>query len=245
MKILLLGATRGIGRALARELAGRGDDLCLLGRSADELARSVADLRAAAPAGRIEAEVCDLDAPQHFPAAIEAARARLGGLDAGIVAAGVFGTQEELEDDFALRDRVLRTNFTNTIHFCEALREILLHESGGVLCVVSSVAGVRPRRRVVLYGATKAGLSHYVEGLDHRFRARGLRSVLIEPGFVRTGMTAGLPEPPFAADADVVARGIVRAIDRRSAVAYVPRIWALVAIVLRLLPRAVLRRLDF
>lgn len=245
MKVLLLGGTRGIGRALARMLAIRGDEIFLLGRSAEDLARSVADLRAAAPAGRIGSGLCDLDVPETFAAAVESGRTFLGGLDAGIVTAGAFGTQEELEDDFALRDRVLRTNFTNTIHFCEALRASLLQAGGGTLCVLSSVAGERARRRVVLYGASKAGLSYYVEGIDHRFRSQGLRTVLIEPGFVRTGMTAGLPEPPFAAEPEQVARGIVRAIDRRAAVAFVPRVWGLVALVLRLLPRAVLRRLDF
>ena len=245
MKVLLLGGTRGIGRAIARELAARGDDVFVLGRSASDLARSVADLRAAAPGVRVGSAVCDLDAPETFADAIEAGRSLLGGIDAAIVAAGAFGTQEELEDDPALRDRVLRTNFTNTVHFCEAIRPALLEGGGGTLCVLSSVAAVRPRRRVVLYGASKAGLSYYVEGLEHRFRAQGLRTILALPGFVRTGMTAGLPEPPFAADPERVARAIVRAVDRRSPVAYVPRIWGLVAAVLRRLPRVVLRRLDF
>ena len=65
-----------------------------------------------------------------------------------------------------------------------------------------------------LYGATKAGLSAYLEGLDHKFREAGLRTVCVKPGFVRTGMTEGLPEPPFAGDADQVAAIALGAIDR-------------------------------
>jgi decaprenylphospho-beta-D-erythro-pentofuranosid-2-ulose 2-reductase len=97
----------------------------------------------------------------------------------------------------------------------------------------------------VLYGASKAGLSAYLEGLDHREHARGLRTVCIKPGFVRTGMTAGLREPPFAADPDPVAALALRAIDRARPVAYAPRIWALVMAVIRRLPRLVMRRVGF
>jgi short-subunit dehydrogenase len=98
---------------------------------------------------------------------------------------------------------------------------------------------------VVLYGAAKAGLSRYLEGLDHRYHAQGLRVVCVKPGFVRTGMTAGLPEPPFAGDPEDVARLVLRAIDRGTPVVYAPGIWRWVMLVIRLLPRAVMRRVGF
>jgi NAD(P)-dependent dehydrogenase (short-subunit alcohol dehydrogenase family) len=68
------------------------------------------------------------------------------------------------------------------------------------LCVFSSVAGDRARKPVILYGAAKAGLSHYLTGLDHKFAADGLKVTLVKPGFVKTAMTAGLPVPPFAGE---------------------------------------------
>ena len=74
----------------------------------------------------------------------------------------------------------------------------------------SSVAGDRGRKPVILYGAAKAGLSAYLEGLDHKFRSPGLKTICVKPGFVRTGMTEGLPEPPFAADPDQVAASAVK-----------------------------------
>jgi short-subunit dehydrogenase len=107
------------------------------------------------------------------------------------------------------------------------------------------VAGERGRKPVVLYGAAKAGLTAYLEGLDHRFHERGLRVVCVKPGFVRTSMTAGLPEPPFAGDADAVAATVVAAIDRATPVVYAPPIWRLVMVVVRLLPRSVMRRAGF
>ena len=98
---------------------------------------------------------------------------------------------------------------------------------------------------MVLYGAAKAGLSRYLEGLDHRFRARGLITVCVLPGFVRTSMTEGLPEPPFAADPDAVARVALRALDRGTPKVYAPGIWRWIMTVIRLLPRFVMRRVGF
>lgn len=244
MKAALLGATQGIGRAMARRMVARGDTVFLLGRDRDELARSARDLsvRGAAAVGHAH---CDLEEPQTFAPALDAAEQALGGLEAVIVTAGMFGTQAQLEADLDRTRRLLTVNFAHTVVFCEHAKQRLLARGGGTLCVFSSVAGDRGRKPVVLYGASKAGLSAYLEGLDHREYARGLRTVCIKPGFVRTSMTAGLPEPPFAADPEPVAERALRAIDRATPVAYAPRIWGLVMAVIRRLPRLVMRRVGF
>ena len=109
----------------------------------------------------------------------------------------------------------------------------------------SSVAGDRARKPVLLYGAAKAGLSHYLTGLDHKFAAQGLKTILVKPGFVKTSMTAGLPAPPFAGEPEPVARTILRAIDRGSPVVYAPPAWRFVMLAIRMLPRAVMRRIGF
>ena len=157
----------------------------------------------------------------------------------------LFATQPALEQDRAFTRRLLTVNFANTVLLCEYIRVYLLGRGGGTLCVFSSVAGERGRKPVILYGATKAGLSAYLEGLDHKFREAGLRTVCVKPGFVRTGMTEGLPEPPFAGDADQVAAIALGAIDRGTPVVYAPGIWALVMLVIRHLPRAVMRKVGF
>jgi decaprenylphospho-beta-D-erythro-pentofuranosid-2-ulose 2-reductase len=247
MKIAFLGATKGIGRALARAMAARGDVLCLLGRDAQDLERSAADLRARTSddAAQVPVAICDLEEPAGFEAALQAAEDALGGLDGVVVTAGMFATQEVLEGDPELTRRMLTVNFANTVVFCEAARRRLLARGGGVLCVFSSVAGDRGRKPVVLYGASKAGLSAYLEGLDHKFRAQGLRTVCIKPGFVKTSMTAGLKAPPFAAEPEAVAARALKAIDRARPLVYAPPIWALVMAIIRRLPRFLMRRLGF
>lgn len=244
MKVVVIGATRGMGRAVARALAERGDAMFLLGRDAEELARSAADL-AARGGNAVGHAPCDLGDPAGFAEALDAADAELGAFDTVVVSAGLFGVQEKLEEDPALLESLLTANFTGTVLLCEAVRKRLLARGGGTLCVFSSVAGDRGRKPVGLYGATKAGLSHYLESLDHRYRAEGLVTVTVKPGFVRTPMTAGLPEPPFAGEPDAVAQRVVQAMDRGTPVVYAPPIWALVMAVIRRLPRAVMRRVGF
>lgn len=245
MNIVILGATRGIGRALARRLNDRGDRLFLLGRDLVDLERCVRDLsvRALQPAN-IGIAPCDLSSPASFLPALTASRDMLGKVDAVIVTAGDFATQDVLEADVERTRRLLDVDFTNTIVFCEIARTTLLAD-GGTLCVFSSVAGDRGRKPVALYGAAKAGLTYYLEALDHKFRLKGLRVVCVKPGFVKTGMTSGLKPPPFAGEPDSVAADVVRAIDRGTPVVYTPRIWQLVMLVIRWLPRSVMRRIGF
>jgi decaprenylphospho-beta-D-erythro-pentofuranosid-2-ulose 2-reductase len=246
MNVVVLGGTKGIGRAVAREHAGRGDRVFLLGRSLEDLERSAADLQIrAAPAGVAAGWAeCDLSRPETFGPALDAALHTLGSIDTVIVTAADFGTQDALEADLARTRALLTNNFAHTVVFCEEARQRLLPR-GGTLAVVSSVAGDRGRKPVVLYGAAKAGLSAYLEGLDHRFHAAGLRVVCVKPGFVKTGMTAGLTPPPFAGEPQAVARDIVRAVDRGTPVVYTPGIWRFVMLIIRYLPRAVMRRIGF
>lgn len=246
LKVVMLGGTKGIGRALARRLAARGDRLHLLGRDGEELAKCAADLQARMPVpGTVTVSTCDLEDPDSFGGAIASADVALGGFDTAVITAGLFATQPALEDDLGFTRRLLTVNYANTVLFCEHLRRYLLGRGGGTLCVFSSVAGDRGRKPVILYGSSKAGLSTYLEGLDHKFRAAGLRTICVKPGFVRTGMTEGLPEPPFAADPDQVAAVVVKAIDAGTPLVYAPGIWRLIMLVIRHMPRFVMRKVGF
>ncbi|MEM6454183.1 MAG: SDR family NAD(P)-dependent oxidoreductase, partial [Acidobacteriota bacterium] len=284
--VVFLGATKGMGRALARHLAVDGARFALLGRSLDDLARTAADLTVraggaaaldalpdSAPSPHADASSaraddaamdgldddariiadhlvvrCDLADPTTFAPALDAAAAFFDGpIDAVVVTAGVFATQEALEADLDRLGRLLTIDFTNTILFCEHAKRHLLKADGGrsALCVFSSVAGERGRKPVALYGAAKAGLSRYLEALDHRHHGDGLRVLCVKPGFVRTGMTAGLPAPPFAGEPEAVAAQVVRALERGAPEIYAPAIWRWVMLVIRQLPRAVMRRVGF
>ena len=246
MKVVILGGTAGIGRATARQLAARGDEVFLLGRSEASLARSAADLTARHPAQlAVGYAPCDLERPEDFGPALDAADTALGGFDAIVVTAAMFATQAALEADIELTRRLTTVNYANTVVFCEHARKRLLARGGGWLTVLSSVAGDRGRTPVALYGSAKAGLSTYLEALDHRFRRQGLWVLCVKPGFVKTGMTATLAPPFFAGEPDQVASDILRAMDRKAALVYTPGMWRLVMLVIRHVPRYVMRKTGF
>ncbi|MCU0654207.1 MAG: SDR family NAD(P)-dependent oxidoreductase [Polyangiaceae bacterium] len=246
MKAVILGGTTGMGRAIARLLAERGDAVFLMGLDEPELERSAADLEARHPQrARVGHALCNLEHPEGFTAALDAADEALGGFDTVVVTAAMFATQDRLADDTDLARRLMVVNYAHTVVFCELVRKRLLARGGGRLAVFSSVAGDRGRKPVVIYGSSKAGLSAYLEALDHSYHAAGLTVLCVKPGFVKTGMTAGLKPPPFAGEPEQVAAAVVRALDRRKPLIYAPAIWALVMLVIRSLPRFVMRKIGF
>lgn len=246
MNIVIVGATKGMGRALARQLAERGHRLFLLGRDHEELLRSAADLQVRNPQiGAVQTAHCDLEDASTFELALDRAEQALQGFDTFILTAGLFATQEQLEQDTDLARRLTLVNYTHSVVLCELVRKRLMARGGGRLVAFSSVAGDRARKPVVIYGSAKAGLSAYLEGLDHKYRSQGLITLCVKPGFVKTGMTAGLKPPPFAGEPDQVAAQVVRAMEKGRAQLYTPAMWALVMMVIRLLPRFVMRRIGF
>jgi decaprenylphospho-beta-D-erythro-pentofuranosid-2-ulose 2-reductase len=244
MNAAMVGATRGMGRALARRLAERGDALFLLGRDEAELALSARDLEARGAPSVSHARL-DLGEPAGFTAALDAADHALSRFDALVVTGGLFARQAELAADPARLAALLHANFTGTVLLCQQAAERMAARGGGLVCAFGSVAGDRARRSNYLYGASKAGLAVALDGLDLAYRDRGVRVLCVKPGFVRTAMTAGLPVPPFAGEPDAVARRVVAAMDAGRHQIYAPGIWRVVMLVIRALPRAVLRRVQF
>ncbi len=242
--IVLLGATKGMGRAIARSLAGSGASLFLLGRNEEEIAKSAQDLMARG-SSRVGRGHCDLTKPDTFASAIASAKQFLGDIDTVVITAGMFATQDVLAQDKKLSQQLLDCNFTGTVLFCEYAKEVLLARGGGSLVVFSSVAGERGRKPVILYGAAKAGLTQYLEGLDHKHKKDGLHVLTVKPGFVKTSMTEGLSTPPFAGTAEQVARDVKKALRKQKATVYTPWPWKYVMWVIRLLPRFIMRRINF
>jgi decaprenylphospho-beta-D-erythro-pentofuranosid-2-ulose 2-reductase len=249
MKTIVFGGTTGMGRAIAQQLSQRGDAVFLMGIDEADLEKSAADLNARSPKQTQSSvpafAVCNLESPDGFAAALDAADAFLGDFDSVVITAALFATQDALENDIELTRRLVTVNYANTVVFCEHVRKRLLARGGGKLVAFSSVAGDRGRKPVAIYGSSKAGLSTYLEAMDHKYHAQGLHVLCVKPGFVKTGMTAGLKPPPFAGEPDQVARDVVAAMDSGKPMLYTPGMWALVMLVIRNLPRFVMRKIGF
>lgn len=245
MKAALVGATRGMGRALARLLAESGAQIFLLGRDPAELGASARDLEARGAIAPVKTAVLDLANPADFAAALDDADGALGQFDTLVVTGGLFARQEELAADPPRLERMLHVNFTGTVLLCQMVAERMAARGGGTICAFSSVAGDRARRSNYLYGASKAGLSAFLDGLGQAYAERGVKVICVRPGFVKTGMTAGLPVPPFAGEPESVARAVLVALAGDRPVVYVPGLWRWVMLIIRALPRSVMRRLKF
>lgn len=241
-RVLLLGGTSDIGLAIVRRVLGRRTgDVVLAARPSERLASAAEGLR------RDGHAVTTVD----FDARLTDTHARIidgitrdGDLDLAIVAFGVLGDQRQLLDDPAAAVDLARTNYLGAISVGLVLAQRLRAQGHGAILALSSVAAERPRRSNFIYGASKAGLDAFFGGLADELRDTGVTVTVLRPGFVRTRMTAGLAEAPFATDAETVAAAATTALQKRAAVAWAPASLRWVMVALRHLPRPVFRRLD-
>ena len=244
--VLLIGGTSEIGLAIVRALPPqRLRRVVLLGRDAQQLDVAGAALRQGPLAqATVETAVTDAASTSAHGTVVDAIF-DAGDLDIVVLAMGALGDQRAAEADPRLAVETAQATFVGPMSLLLHSGRRLAAQGHGVLVVLSSVAGRQARRRNYVYGAAKAGLDLAALGLADQLHGSGARVVVVRPGFVRTRMTAGLPVPPLAVDADDVARAAVAAIGARGTVIYAPAAFRAVAAVLVALPRAVLRRLPF
>jgi NAD(P)-dependent dehydrogenase (short-subunit alcohol dehydrogenase family) len=239
-RILVLGATSAIAQAFARRAAEQGDRLCLVGRDPAKLDAVLADLkvRGAEDATSVAADLADSSGHE---ALLAQADLELGGFDTVLVAHAVLTDQALAQRDPSVLRRDLDANFTSAASLLTHAANLLEGRRRGTLAVISSVAGDRGRRSNYAYGAAKAALSTFTDGLRHRLVASGVNVLTIKPGLVDTPMTAHLPKGPLYASAEFVGRAIHRSLDR-SGVLYLPSFWRLVMLVVRHLPEPIFLR---
>jgi short-subunit dehydrogenase len=239
-RVLVIGATSAIAEATARLYAQRGARLYLLARNAARLDAIAADLRVRG-AGEVATDVLDVDDHPAQDRAIDAAWRFADGFDVVLVAHGTLPSRDDCEasPDDAVRE--FTTNATSTVRLATLIAPRL--SEGGTLAVISSVAGDRGRASNYLYGSAKAAVTTFLSGLGQRLRPRGIHVLAIKPGFVDTPMTAAFRKGPLWATPAAVAAGIVAAIERRAAVAYVPRFWWGVMAIIKAIPEWLFRKL--
>jgi decaprenylphospho-beta-D-erythro-pentofuranosid-2-ulose 2-reductase len=189
----------------------------------------------------VELDVTDVDALEGL--ADDAART-LGAIDLVLVAVGLLGTAELDALDAAEVGRSIAVNFGGPAAAATAFARVLRAQGSGRIVVLSSVAGYRVRRANFVYGAAKAGLDGFAQGLADALAGSGVAVTIVRPGFVHTKMTTGRPVQPFALSAGAVATAVVRGIERNDRVVWAPSFLRPLFGLLRLLPTALWRRLP-
>jgi decaprenylphospho-beta-D-erythro-pentofuranosid-2-ulose 2-reductase len=242
-KVLIVGATSAIAEAAARIFAERGDALFLVGRNTAALETIAADLhvRSAKDVGVATLDANDLDA--HDPM-LDRAEQFLGGMDTVLIAYGTLSDQKACERSAALTVKEIGNNAVSVAALLTSIATRFEQRRAGSIAVISSVAGDRGRQSNYVYGSSKALVTAFLSGLRQRLYKAGVAVITIEPGFVDTPMTAAFPKGFLWAKPHQVAAGIVRAIDRSSAVVYLPGFWRPIMFIIRAIPETLFRRLS-
>ena len=233
-KVIITGASSGIGRALALEYAGRGATLGLIARRADLLTRLAASLPV-----RSYTYALDVTDARSLTVAAEDFIARAGCPDIVIANAGVSaGTLTSHAEDNAVFEEIMATNVTGMMLTFQPFVEAMKRRRDGVLAGIASVSGFRGLPGAAAYCASKAAAISYLESLRVELHGSGVSVVTICPGYVATSMTSKNPyRMPFLMDAEVAASKVATAIAARKKFFVVPWQMALVGWGLRGLPR--------
>lgn len=242
--VLVLGGGSDIALATVRALIGtRTRTVVLAARDPAHLKAAAQDLRRA---GATTVDIVRFDAEQtdDHERTIDAVFDRHGDIDLVLAAVGVLGDQHAAEIDARAAVAVLRINLLGAVSAIVPVARRLRAQGHGTLVVLSSVAGERARKSNYVYGASKAGLDTFAQGLGDALAATGVQVMVVRPGFVHTKMTAGLAPAPLSTTPETVAAAIVDGLRRGAHTVWVPRVLRWVMALVRHLPRRVFRRLD-
>jgi len=244
-RILITGASSGLGAGMARLFAVEGRDLALVARREDRLEALAAELRAAHPEITVVTAALDVTEHDRVFAVFGECAERLGGLDRVIVNAGISGGTAVGGGGFPSNLRIVMTNFVGALAQCEAAMSLFHRAGAGHLVVVSSVSAMRGMPgSMTTYAASKAGLSALAEGIRADAYGTRISVTTLHPGFIRSEMTEGASRLPFVVDTRTGCRAMVAAIEREAAEAAVPGWpWRPLGLALRHVPASVLHRL--
>jgi len=243
-RAIIVGASSGIGRAMAVQLGATHAQVVLVARRADALEQVAQEVRAAG--GQATVLVHDVADRAEAPAKFDSALTQLGGLDLLVYAAGILERIREGEFDAQKDARMLDVNLVGAVAWSDAAAAHFQAQRSGTLVCISSVAGVRGRRGNPVYGASKAGLSAYYEALRNRLSRYGVNVVTIKPGYVDTAMTQGQAGLFWVISAEAAARKSLEIAARGgSREAFVPARWGLIAAIIKCIPSVIFRRLNF
>lgn len=243
--VVSLGGGSDLSRAILRKLAERRmTSVLLAGRSVESLEGAVRDLHGLG-VPRIEVGLLDVAEVNLLETFADRALDLLGSIDLVLVAAGVLGTGVLSDLDAGSVASMMTTNFVGPAAAMTAFSRVLTTQGHGRIVVLSSAAGYRVRASNFVYGAAKAGLDGFAQGLGDALVGSGVKVMVVRPGFVRTKMTAGRLVPPLAIEAPAVADAVIAGLERDAEVVWVPNQLRYLLGALRFAPRALWRKLPF
>ncbi len=241
--ILLLGGTSDIGLAIVREVLSPNARTVVLA------CRNVAKGEAAATGLRHDGLIVDVvhfdgAATDTHEAVLRDIAERHGDIDLAVLAFALLGEGAATSKDVTAAGELAHVNFTGAVTATVAVANRMRAQGHGAIIMLSSVAGERVRAANAVYGATKAGLDGFAQGLGDELAGEGVHMLVVRPGFVQSAMTAGLKPAPFATTPEKVAEIAVKGLRAKRRMVWAPGILRVVFMALRHVPGPIWRRLP-
>ncbi|MGA8615097.1 MAG: SDR family NAD(P)-dependent oxidoreductase [Xanthobacteraceae bacterium] len=243
MSALIVGATSGLGRALTRVLAERGDDLVLVARDPTDLEAEASHLRTVYGV-TVTTISSDAAAPDAFVATVSGTAADFGDIRSVLLPIGLSRSSDLGAWPLAQTQTLLDVNFTSVATLVEALLPRLIGRDS-VIVGFGSIAALRGRSANVVYSAAKRALESYFESLRHRLSTTKVRVQFYRLGYLDTQQSFGKRLLLPKASPERIARAVARNLDRDLGITTRPRFWIVVSSIVRRLPWPLFRRLDF
>jgi NAD(P)-dependent dehydrogenase (short-subunit alcohol dehydrogenase family) len=217
-RVWIIGASTGIGKALADDLLARGARVAVSARRAQVLDEAFASKTSAL---RLPLDMTD---NASVATALDMIHANWGGLDLGIVMAGAYRAIRAWDlDDAAIRD-MMQTNVYGAMNASALLSKYFLKQGSGHVSIVSSVAGYRGLPKALVYGPSKAAMINFAETLYIDLSEKGIGVSVVNPGFVRTPLTAGNDfKMPHLIEPEEAARQMIAGYERGEFEIHFPR----------------------
>lgn len=247
LNIFVLGATSDIARSTMEQFSNKNhSNFFLVARNEDKLKVTVDNLKKNG-ANNIKIFVSNLDSvtiKQNYSSMFQSCLDFFDHIDIVFVAHGINCRTDESEKNSELCTEVLDINFVGTMYFINEISKYFRQIKSGNIAVISSVAGDRGRVSNYVYGASKSGLSTYLEGLRVSLEPYGVSVITIKPGIIYTSMTKNMKKTILTSTPDRIAPLIYKAILSNKKEIYVPRFWKYIMLVIIHIPYFIFKRIK-
>lgn len=239
-KVLILGATSDVGKALAQVYAEMKYPLILAARNMEDLEPIKSDLEIRNEA---KVEIAAFEATEYNSHSDFISK--VGTPDTCICVFGYLGDQTEAENNWDQANAIMSINYIGAASILEVVAKKMIDQKTGTIVGISSVAGERGRQSNYFYGSSKAGFTAYLSGLRNRLFHKGIHVLTVKPGFIDTKMTAGMDLPkPLTASPLQVAKAIEKAARKKKNTIYVLSIWRLIMYIIKTVPEGIFKKLK-
>ena len=242
--IVIIGANSAIAEATARIYASAKANFFLVARSEEKLQILVQDLKVRGAESVSYMPLNLIDTSKHDEVVSKAIES-LGSIDLILIAHGVLPNEKECEENFNILKEAFEINTLSSISLIHRFTKVMEEKKQGVIACIGSVAGDRGRKSNYVYGASKAALDVFLQGLRNRLCSSGVHVLTIKPGFVDTPMTQSFKKGFLWASPEKIGSGICKAVLKKKNVVYLPGFWRMIMMVIRHVPEFVFKKTNF